>query len=79
MHAQKIHTRGLQKVLELTHCQWLYCNMMVHMKVKNGLTIAQHNTILMRIEECHQIDPADLLVEDPDLLEANFDKTNPWP
>ncbi len=33
------------------------------MKVKDGLTIAQHNTILMCIEECLKIDPADLLVE----------------
>ena len=44
------------------------------MKVMDSLTIAQHNTILTRIEECLQIDPADLLVEDRDLFEADFDK-----
>jgi hypothetical protein len=32
------------------------------------------NTILMRMEECLQIDPADLLVEDWALIEANFNK-----
>jgi hypothetical protein len=86
MQAQEIHTRRLQKeaylwvcnliqhLLELTHCQWLYPNAMVHMMVKGGLRIAQHDTTLMRIEECLQIDPTDLLVEDRELLEANSDK-----
>jgi hypothetical protein len=37
---------------------------MVHMKVKDSLTKAQHSTILMRMEKCLQIDPVDLLVED---------------
>jgi hypothetical protein len=46
----------------------------VHTKVKDSLTISQHNTILMRMEECLQIDPTDLLVEDWELLEADFDK-----
>jgi hypothetical protein len=66
MQAQEIHTRGLQKgaeswmrglmrcLLKLTHCQWLYLNATVHMKFKDGLTIAQHNTILTQMEECLQ-------------------------
>jgi hypothetical protein len=91
MRAQEIHTRGLQKgadfwervlmqhLLQLTHRQWLYCNATVHMKVKDGLTIAQHNTILMHIKKCLQIDPAYLLVEGWELLEANFDKLTHGP
>jgi hypothetical protein len=44
------------------------------MKVKNSLTLAQHNTILRHMEECLQIDSTYLLVEDRELLEADFEK-----
>ncbi len=72
MQAQEIHTQRLQRgadfwacrlmhqLLELTH-QWLYRNPTVHMKVKDGMTAAQHNLILSQMEECILIDPADLL------------------
>jgi hypothetical protein len=91
MQAKVIHTRGLQKgadswahglmqrLLQLTHRQWLYFNARVHMKVKDGLRIAQHNTILMRMEECLHIDSTDLLVEDQVLLETEFDKLTHGP
>jgi hypothetical protein len=84
---EEIHTQeGLQRgadfwacglmrhLLKLTHHQWLYCKVVVHMKVKDSLTIAQHNTILTQMEECLQIDPVSLLVEDWELLNADFDK-----
>jgi hypothetical protein len=35
---------------------------MVHMKVKDGMTAAQHNTILAQMEECLLIDPVELLI-----------------
>ena len=44
------------------------------MKVTDGMAAAQHNTILARMEECLLIDPAKLLVEDWELLDADFDK-----
>jgi hypothetical protein len=31
--------------LEITHCQWLYHNATVHMKVKNDMMAVQHNNI----------------------------------
>ena len=52
-----IHTPGLtrgadywacglmQHLLELTHRQWLYHNATVHMKLKDGMTAAQHDAI----------------------------------
>ncbi len=91
IRAQEIHTQGLQwgadfwahglmrRLLELTHCQWLYCNATVHMLVKDGMTAAQHNLILPRMEECLLIDPADLLVEDGQLLDADFDQLTQGP
>jgi hypothetical protein len=66
-------------LLELTHCQWLYCNATVHMKVKDGMTAAQHNLIFSRMEEWLLINPADLLVEDRQLLNANFDQLTRGP
>jgi hypothetical protein len=64
MQAQEIHswgmTRGadywarsfMQRLLELRHRQWLYRNVMVHMKLKGGMTAAQHDAMLARMEEC---------------------------
>ena len=43
------------------------------MKVNDGMTAAQHNTILAQMEKCLLFDPADLLMEDHELLDANFD------
>ena len=91
MQSQEIHTHGLSRgadfwvrglmrpLLELTHRQWLYHNATVHMKVKDGMTAAQHNAILAQMEECLLIDPMDLLMEDRELLDANFDKPTQGP
>jgi hypothetical protein len=49
------------------------------MKVKDGMTAAQHNLILSRMEECLLIDPADLLVEDRQLLDADFNQLTRGP
>jgi len=48
------------------------------MKVKDVMTATQYNLILSQMEECLLIDPADLLVEDRQLLDANFDQLNSW-
>jgi hypothetical protein len=66
-------------LLKLTHRQWLYRNATVHMKVKDDMTATQHNIILSRMEECLLIDPADLLVEDRQLLDANFNQLTQGP
>jgi hypothetical protein len=49
------------------------------MKVKDGLTTTQHNIILMQMEECLQIDPMDLLVEDQGFLDVNYDNLTHGP
>ena len=49
------------------------------MKVKDGMTATQHNLILSRMEKCLLIDPADLLVDDRQLLDANFDQLTQGP
>ena len=91
MQAQEIHTQGLtrgadywacglmRRLLELSHCQCLYHNAMVHMKVKDGMTASQHDAVLAQMGGCLLIDPPDLLMEDQDLLDANFDKLSCGP
>ncbi len=65
--------RGLmRRLLEIVHQQWLYRNATVHMKLKDGITSAQHILILKRIEECLEIDPEELLKKNKDLLYADF-------
>ena len=72
MQAQEIHIQGLtrgadywvrglrQHLLELTHQKLFYCNATVNMKLKDGMTAAQHDAILAQMEECLLIDPANL-------------------
>jgi hypothetical protein len=66
--------RGLMRsLLEIVHQQWLYRNATVHMKLKDGMTMEQHQLILTRIEECLKIDPSDLLEENQGLLHLDFE------
>jgi hypothetical protein len=64
LQAEDIHIQGLTRgadlwapglmhcLLELTHRQWLYPNARVHMKVKDGMMAAQHNTMCVCEESC---------------------------
>jgi hypothetical protein len=67
--------RGLmRRLLKIVHQQWLYRNATVHMKLEDNLTADQHRQILTRIEECLEIDPEDLLDENRDLLQLDFER-----
>ena len=66
--------RGLiQKLLQMTHKQWLLRNARVHIKRKGDLTEEEHDKLLKRIEKMMWIDPENLLSEDRHLLEEDFD------
>jgi len=45
-----------------------------HLKMKDGRTTAQHETILSEILECAYVDPDDLLAEHQHLVGCNFTK-----
>jgi len=65
--------RGLmRRLLQITHEQWIYRNATVHLKVSDGLTVAQHETILTTMEGYLHTDPAQLLEENSHLLYSNF-------
>ena len=66
--------RGLiQKLLQMTHKQWLLRNARVHIKRKGDLTEEEHDKLLQKIERMMWIDPENLLREDHHLLEEDFD------
>jgi hypothetical protein len=65
--------RGLMsKLLQITHQQWMYRNATVHLKIKDGCTVVQHQQALDNIERCLDTDPEELLQEHSHLLFTNF-------
>jgi len=62
----------MRRLLQITHEQWIYRNATVHLKVSDGLTVAQHETILTTMEGYLHTDPAQLLEENRHLLYSNF-------
>ena len=62
----------IQRLLELTHRQWIYRNREIHHKIE-GMTMAQHEQLMEDIERYAELDPADLLPENRDLLNVDFE------
>ena len=63
----------MERLLRLTHRQWLMRNAKVHFKRSDGCTIAQHERILSRVHDLLCTDPLDLEEEDRYLLDADFE------
>jgi hypothetical protein len=64
----------MRRLLQITHQQWTYRNATVHLKVKDGRTIAQHEELVAEILECAHVDPDELLEEHKHLVGCNFTK-----
>ena len=62
-----------EKLLQLTHKQWLFRNSHVHYKKLEGLTTAQHEEILERVKTLMWTEPGDLLTKHRYLLEEDFE------
>ena len=65
----------IQRLLGITHRQWLYRNAVVHFKGPDGYTHAEHEQILTKMKDFLWVDPQDLLPRDRGLLEKN---STPW-
>ena len=63
----------MSKLLQITHQQWMYWNATVHLKIKDGCTVAQHQQALDKIGMCLDTDPEELLQEHLHLLFTNFE------
>jgi hypothetical protein len=59
-------------VLEVTHGQWLYCNVQVHNRTTGTLTTQQKEEIQMEIEQQRELGTEGLLEEDCYLAECNL-------
>ena len=60
------------QLLQVTHRQWSYRNGSTHLKVKDGMTMTQHNRLMQRCEELLWTDPSQLLENDQALLDMDF-------
>ena len=65
-------------LLQLTHSQWIYHNQTVHFKY-NGLTSAQHDKIIKRMEDLLDTDSDDLRPEHKSLLTYDFEEMGEAP
>ena len=39
----------IEKLLHITHQQWLYCNARLHIRLVEGMTLTEHETIMERV------------------------------
>jgi hypothetical protein len=70
--AEKWMGELITKLLEVTHGQWLYCNIQVHDKVSGTLATLKKEEIQMEIEEQQALGSEGLLDEDCHLGECNL-------
>ena len=68
-------TKGLMdRLLKITHQQWIYRNHKVHLLGIGGLTLKQHDEIFDRLDELMHTDPDELLPEHQYLLTVDKDE-----
>jgi hypothetical protein len=60
------------KLLEVTHCQWLYRNVQVHDKISGRLAMLWKEELQLEIERQQELGTAGLLDEDCHLAECNL-------
>ena len=66
-------TNMIERLLGITHRQWIYQNARVHLEKLDGHTEAEHAAIMSRVRVLLWTDPDDLLPQDRMLLEGNFE------
>ena len=65
--------RGLiERLVQLTHKQWLFRNSHIHYKKLEGLSRAQHEEIFVKVQNMMHTDPDELLPKHQLLLEVDF-------
>ena len=62
----------IERLVRITHSQWIFRNSPVHYKKLEGMTEAQHMDIFRRVEELMWEDPMDLLPAHRHLLEKDL-------
>ena len=62
------------QLLQITHRQWMYRNGSIHIRVRDGMTQAQHHSHMRWCEKLLWTDPTNLLQDDRGLLEVDFEE-----
>ena len=62
------HRRFIDKLIQITHQQWIYRNYKVHFRTKGGLTAKEHDKIFDRLGELMYTNPDELLPQHQHLL-----------
>jgi hypothetical protein len=65
-------TQFIQRVLSITHHQWLFRNARVHIRLVEGKTSEEHHTVMTEVLERLTMTTDDLLPEHQHLLEIDF-------
>ena len=74
IHIKTWSTHFIQRVLDITHQQWLFRNTRVHIRLLEGKTTEEHNAIMEDVLERLSTSPGDLLPQHRHLLEVNFSR-----
>ena len=64
----------ISKILQLTHSQWIYCNILLHDKKQGYLRHKQSKDLLQEITELSELSPDKVPDGSKFLLEVNFTK-----
>ena len=62
----------IQKVLNITHRQWLYRNARIHIRLVENMTQLDHNKVKNRVLDLLGTDPEDLLPQHQSLLHQDI-------
>ena len=73
MSAERWAQLFVEKLLELTHKQWIFRNSKVHFKRADGLTENEHLSIFSKVENLMHTPSAELLPKHQHLLETDFE------
>jgi hypothetical protein len=69
----------INKLYNIVHKQWIYCNTFIHYRGSDGLTLPEHHDIINRMEEHAFTDPESLLPQHRFLLETDFEALGSGP
>jgi hypothetical protein len=74
LRIQSWSTSFIQHLLGITHKQWIYRNVSIHLKVKDGHTAIEHRDLLDEVRNMMQTEPSDLLQRHQHLLDQDWYK-----
>jgi hypothetical protein len=69
----------IEKLLHITHRQWLYRNARLHIRLVEGMTSTEHETIMDRVSTLLETNQLDLLPMHEKLLDQDFERLGAGP